>query len=109
MEKSIIKGKENVQSKVIELFRSGGNTQEIAQTLQIPITSVREYLRRGNLGRKDMLSIRNQKIEKLLKHEEEYTTLKLKFESIANKLKNDYPNLTAKHVRTYYYVHFLKY
>jgi hypothetical protein len=27
---------------------------------------------------------------------------------VANKLKDEYPNLTAKHVRTYYYVHFLK-
>ncbi|MDN4493593.1 hypothetical protein [Ureibacillus aquaedulcis] len=107
-EKSIIKSKENIQSKVIELFRSGKNTQEIAQTLKIPVTSVREYLRKGKLGRKDILSIRNQKLEMLLKQEVEHPTLNLKFESVANKLKDEYPNLTAKHVRTYYYAHFLK-
>ncbi|EEK75674.1 LuxR C-terminal-related transcriptional regulator [Bacillus cereus] len=107
-DKSIIKGKNNVQSKVIELFRLGESRQEIAKTLQIPVTSVREYLRKEKLGKKDILIIRNQKIENLLKQEGEYATLNLKFESIANKLKEEYPSLTARQVHTYYYVHFLR-
>ncbi|MCR6462293.1 hypothetical protein PDJ82_07410 [Bacillus cereus group sp. TH43LC] len=107
-DKSIIKGKNDVKSKVIELFRLGESRQEIANTLQIPVTSVREYLRNEKLGKKDILTKRNQKIEDLLKQEGEYATLRLKFESIANKLKEEYPSLTAQQVHTYYYVHFSK-
>lgn len=57
-DKSIIKGKNNVQSKVIELFRLGESRQEIAKTLQIPVTSVREYLRKEKLGKRiSLLSV----------------------------------------------------
>ncbi|PWN73296.1 hypothetical protein [Bacillus paranthracis] len=107
-DKKIIKGKINVKPKVIELFRLGESRQEIAKTLQIPVTTVREYLRNEKLGKKDILNIRNQKIEDLLKQEGEYATLNLKFESIANKLKEEYPSLTARQVHTYYYAHFSK-
>ncbi len=51
---------------LIELFRLGVSTQEIAQTLQISATIVRDYLRKGKLGRKDILIIRKYKIEELL-------------------------------------------
>jgi transcriptional regulator with XRE-family HTH domain/predicted transcriptional regulator len=106
--KVIIKGKDDIRAKVVTLFRSGRSRQEIAQALQIPVTSVREYLRKENLGKKDILHIRNEKIEQLLKSRNEYKTLKLKFESIANELKEEYPDVSARTIHTYYYTHFLK-
>ncbi|MBX0355296.1 hypothetical protein [Bacillus toyonensis] len=63
---------------LIELFRLGVSTQEIAQTLQIPATIVRDYLRKGKLGRTDILIIRKYKIEELLQQLGEYATLNLK-------------------------------
>ncbi|GAB6422994.1 hypothetical protein bcgnr5372_27170 [Bacillus luti] len=107
-DKTIIKGKINVKSKIIELFLLGKSRQEIAKNLEIPVTTVGEHLRNEKLGKKDILYIRNQKIEDLLKQDGEFATLNLKFESIANKLKEEYPSLTARQVHTYYYKHFSK-
>ncbi|GAB6456329.1 hypothetical protein bcgnr5390_11870 [Bacillus luti] len=107
-DKTIIKGKIDVKSKVVDLFLLGESRQEIANTLQIPVTTVREHLRNEKLGKNDILNIRNQKIEDLLKQDGEYATLNLKFKSIANKLKEEYPSLTARQVHTYYYKHFSK-
>ncbi|MGJ7912618.1 LuxR C-terminal-related transcriptional regulator [Neobacillus sp. LXY-1] len=104
----IIKGKENQQTLVIELFTSGKSREEISQILDIPITTVRDYLRKAKLGRKDILLIRNEKIERLLKLESHQKTLRIKFEDIARQLKEEFPDITARTVHTYYYTYFLK-
>lgn len=108
-DKEIIKGIDDVSGNVIKLFHQGKNREEIAQALQIPITSVGAYLRKEGLGRKEILAIRNKKIEQLLKQDTQFETLAKKFERIANILKKEYPDLTACKVHTYYYVHFFNY
>lgn len=104
----IIKGKEDNQTKVIELFHSGKSTSVIAQILTMPVTSVRSYLRKSKLGKKDILSIRNEKIRQLLNEDIEYKTLELKFESIVTMLKEEYPDISIRTIKTYYYDYYLK-
>lgn len=106
-DKEIIKGKEDKEARAVEFFLSGKSRKEISDILEIPITTVRDYLRKAKLGRKDLLRIRNEKIEELLKVETHHQTLKLKFKDIAQQLKEEFPDITPRTVHTYYYTHFL--
>ncbi|PLT32530.1 hypothetical protein [Bacillus sp. V5-8f] len=107
-DKKIIKGKENIKRKIVDLFLTGRSRQEISEELNLPVTTVRSYLRKAELGNKDIKQIRNEKIEELLKEEITQSALMIKFEYIAKKLQEEFPNIKAKHIHTYYYTHFIK-
>lgn len=107
LEKDELTLKDRSSELVVELFEQGKNTQYIAETLNIPITSVREYLRKSKMGRKDIFQERNKHIHNGLKTYENVRPLKQKFELVANHLQDKYPKLTAHHIRTYYYKYYV--
>lgn len=103
-----MKGKEDYRVKITQLYQDGMRSQDIAEVLELPLERVRDRLRKMNLGKKDMLLIRNQKINVYLKKYEMTSTLKERFQRVVEQLKQEYPTLTTEHVRTYYYNHFKK-
>ncbi len=104
----IIKGKEDYRVKIAQLYQEGMKSKVIAETLELPIQGVRAQLRKMKLGKKDILLIRNQKLNMYLKKYEMTSPLKVRFQKVAEQLKQEYPTLTTEHVRTYYYNHFKK-
>lgn len=89
--------------KIKALTLMGVKVKDIAKQFEMSVDMVRYHLRKQELNEKVIINQRNERLIELFSFESGHRTLTEKFKWIVSYLKNDYPHLTFRAVKNYYY------